>query len=127
MIELKKGEVYVAERARKGESGRGDWELITIKEKNKAAREVTIWVDNIPANAYDGCKFKITDISYLKYSSRKDSQGKWYDNVSIGASIEVIPPDPSLSFELNNPFIEDDGPFDNSDLPFDINDDTLPL
>lgn len=112
MLELKTGEVYTALRARTGSSARGNWELIVAREEGKAKKEITIWVTNVGSGVTEGGQFRIKSIESVKYSARKDNNGAWRDDVSIGATVEAVGFDQS-------PFDFEDLPFDMGDNPFD--------
>ena len=119
MLELKVGEIYKAERVRSGDSSRGSWELIGMKETGKGKKEITIWVTNVGSGVTEGGEFRIKSIESTKYAARKDNNGNWKDDVSIGATVEPV------GFS-ENPYDFSDMPFDMGDNPFDV-DEQLPL
>jgi hypothetical protein len=94
MIEIKVGEVYTAKRARSGESTRGAWQFVAVKEVDKngkeGRKEITVWVENKPVSIDEGDTFRITKIHSLKFASRKDNAGNWYDEVNCSADIEPV-------------------------------------
>lgn len=98
MIELKSGEVYTVARTRQGESAKGPWQFVAVKELIKkqdgslaeGRKEVTVWVDNKPQPISEGGKFRLGIISSVKFASRKDNTGTWRDELNVNASIEPV-------------------------------------
>ena len=98
MIELKTGDVYTASRARQGESAKGPWQFVAVKEiitrkdgsTSEGRKDVTIWLDNKPQNIAEGGKFRLGIISAVKFASRKDNAGNWRDELTVNASVEPV-------------------------------------
>lgn len=105
-LELNKG--YTAMRVRNGESSRGVWELIVVKEEGKGKKELTIWTTNSPSGVTEGNMFSIKNISSIKYGARRDNNGNWRDDVSLEAEVEPLSYTDNVVFE------------DLSDMPFDM-------
>ena len=124
MVKLDLMTGYKAERARSGDSSRGAWELIVVKENGRAKKEITIWVNNKPSGVTEGSMFRITRITSIKYGARRDSNNNWRDDVSVEADVEPMTyTDRSGGFEeLDDmgdcPFTMDDDPFANSGSAF---------
>jgi len=114
MVKLEKGGQYRAELVRSGVSQRGDWELIRVSDGKK--KSITVWPDNKPSGVVEGGDFVIEEITTVKLGARKDSQGRWFDDVSIEG---IVRPAKSVSmdYDTNLPFTIDDSPFDD-DNPF---------
>ena len=93
MIEIKVGEVYTAKRAKMGESAKGSWQFVAVKEVGKEGKEgrkeILIWVSNKPVNITDGENFRVAAINSVKFASRKDNAGVWHDEVNVEA--EIVP------------------------------------
>ena len=94
MIELKTGEVYTAARARSGESEKGPWQFVTVKEISKSGKEgrkeILIWVENKPVPSEAGGKFRIKTLRSVKFASRKGNDGEWHEEVNVSADIEAV-------------------------------------
>lgn len=138
MLKLELNTGYTAMRVRSGESSRGPWELIVVKEEGKGKKEITIWTTNSPSGVIEGNMFRIKNVSLIKYGARKDNYGNWKDDVSIEAEVEPIGYAGGDVFEdigdiSDCPFTIED-PFTNSESvygggidPFADADDKLPL
>ena len=95
MIELKRGEVYTADRTRSGESAKGGpWQFVAVKEvlpSGKPGRkEILLWVDNKPVPIEEGGSFRLDSINSVKFASRKDNAGAWHDECNITAEITAV-------------------------------------
>lgn len=90
MIELKTGEVYLATRANGGESGKGPWQYVAVREDGKGRKEIVIWVENRPQPITAESRFRIKTIHSVKFASRKDNAGVWHDEVNVSADIEPV-------------------------------------
>jgi hypothetical protein len=107
-VRINVGEEYQIARFRSGISDRGAWEVITVKEEGRSKQEVTIFPDNVPSGAKEGCNIVIKSISGVTRKKKKDSMGNWTQvDVCINAEIEAVEP-PKLE-------LEDE---DTGDLPF---------
>lgn len=139
MLKLDLNTGYTALRVRSGESSRGAWELIVVREDGKAKKEITIWATNGPSGVVEGQLFRIKNISSIKYGARKDNYGNWRDDVSIEAEVEPMAyTDGDVFEDLGDigdcPFTMGDDPFASSgdaygagEDPFADMDDRLPL
>jgi hypothetical protein len=77
MVKIVDGERYTAARFRSGESERGPWEVITVKEEGRAKQEITIFPTNIPTGVTEGGSFAIYKITSVARKKKKDSAGNW--------------------------------------------------
>jgi hypothetical protein len=113
MLKLELNTGYTAMRVRNGESSRGPWELIVVKEEGKGKKEITIWTTNSPSGVTEGNMFTIKNISMVKYGARKDGNGNWRDDVSLEAEVEPMGYTDGVVFEDL-----DDMPFSMGSDPF---------
>lgn len=127
------GEIYRAERFRSGESARGHWELISVKDQKKK-NEVTIFPTNIPTGVTERGQFRIKKITSLTNGMKKRGD-KWEVNVTCEAEIEAITTDipgfaddmPGISVDTDNVWA--DANMGDIKTPWDNDDDdySLPL
>lgn len=89
MIDIKPGSVYTAHHVASGNSDKGQWELIAIREesKGKSKKSITIWPATIPSGVATGGSFVVDRITRVKYSAKKSRDGQWYDDVSVYCDI----------------------------------------
>ena len=118
MIKIDLMAEYKAERVRSGNSSRGPWELIVVRENGRAKKEITIWANNRPSGVTEGSMFRITKITSLKYGARRDGNNNWRDDVSIEADVEPASfTDPNGFGDMDDcPFTMSDDPFANTDF-----------
>lgn len=126
-VRIAVGEEYPIFRFRSGESGRGTWEVITIREEGRSKQEVTIFPTNVPTGCREGNNVKIKSISEVARKKKKDRFGEWTQvDVCINAEVEAVEPPKEIQMaddELEGlPFMWggntglDDSPDDLSDL-----------
>lgn len=127
MVRLAKGEVYKAERVRSGNSPKGEWELIVVKNGKD---ELALWPTKVPSGVTEGGEFRIESIENVTKKKVAYKDGKlckdrsvkdveWRTEVDLNATVTPV------GFS-EAPFDFDDPPFMFDDNPFD-SDDTLPL
>lgn len=135
MLKLELNTGYTAMRVRNGESSRGHWELIVVKEEGKGKKEITIWATNSPSGVTEGNMFRIKSVSMVKYGARKDGNGNWRDDVSLEAEVEPMGYTDGVVFEDlddtpfsmgSDPFADAANAYGGGD-PFAESDDKLPL
>lgn len=125
------GEIYRAERFRTGESARGRWELVSVKDDRKK-NEITIFPVNIPTGVTERGQFRIKKIVSMTNGMKKDREGKWSVNVTCEAEIEAITSDiPGFGDDLPGIDVDVDPVWSAADAaktPWDDDDDfSLPL
>lgn len=134
MVRITTGEVYTAERVRSGNSGRGAWELIAIKEGKD---ELTLWISNPGTGITDGGQFVIKSIDIVTKKNVPYKDGRlcrdrgardvtWRMECDCNVTVEPV----GFSYSGINVSAADfdDGgelPFSMDDNPFEI--DQLPL
>ena len=112
-VSVEQGKIYTANMVRSGTSARGEWEMVTVKDKN---REITIWPDNRPTGLVDGDEFEVVDITGVKFGARKRQDGRWMDDCSCTAILKKASTS-SFSFNVDDidngelPWTMDDSPF----------------
>lgn len=134
MLKLDTQSGFKAERCRSGDSSKGSWELIVVRESGRAKKEITVWVNNRPSGITEGDMFRITNITSVKFGARRDQNNNWRDDVSIEADVESMSyTNVGVEFE-DLPFSMDGDPFANSSSGFgggdpfaEMDDDKLPL
>lgn len=136
MLKLELNTGYTAMRVRSGESSRGHWELIVVKEDGKGKKEITIWATNSPTGVTEGNMFRIKNVSMVKYGARKDGNGNWRDDVSLEAEVEPMGYTDGVVFEdlddmpftmgSNDPFADAASAYGGGSDPFADMDDKLP-
>lgn len=116
MITINLEDEYTAEKIRSGESSRGAWQLIIVKDEKNARRCVSIWANNKPVNLQERGKFRITKITNVKYGARLNANtNRWMEEVSLDADIE-----PTGFTNADNGFDDIEGI---EDCPFTVGDD----
>lgn len=124
-IRINVGDQCTAYRFRSGESERGPWEVITVKEQGPRAKaEVTVFPSNVPTSVMEGGDFIIKSISGIARKKKKDRNGEWTQvDVCIYCEVEAVAPVKleeddmnDLPFEWANDSLLDDSPDDLSDL-----------
>lgn len=123
-VRINLDEEYTAFRFRSGESERGPWEVITVKEEGRSKQEVTIFPTNVPSGVVEGGNLKMKNITSVVRKKKKDSMGNWTQvDVCIYGEVEAVEP-PKLELDEDTgdlPFTWgvsdlDDSPDDLSDL-----------
>ena len=124
------GEIYRAERVRSGESARGPWELISLKDAKKQ-NEITIFPTNNPTGVTEKGQFRIKKIVSLTNGKKKDQNGNWGVNVTCEAEIEAITTDiPGFGADIPGIEVDVDPAWtaaDSTKTPWDDDDFSLPL
>ena len=126
------GEIYRAERTRSGESARGPWELISLKDA-KRQNEITIFPTNIPTGVTEKGQFRIKKIISLTNGKKKDQNGNWAVNVTCEAEVEAIGTDiPGFAADVPGITVDADNVWSSADVssvttPWDDEDYSLPL
>ena len=90
MIQVLKGEIYRACRAKSGSNDRGSWELVAIADEKNSKRTMTLFVRNGPTGIREGQMFRVTDIVEVKYGWKRDQDQQWKPDVTLGVNIEPI-------------------------------------
>lgn len=93
------------------------YELVKIADSGKGKKSITLWT-NHPSGIDKGAKFRLKDITRVKYSSRKiPPENKWVDEVSIEADVEIVTSGYSQSPSSMGTW-QDVPPADDEMLPF---------
>lgn len=77
MLQVEKGGEYTAARFRTGDSETGKWEIIAVKEVGGAHREVSIFAANVPCGVKEHSRFRVDEITKIRFRRKKDANGKW--------------------------------------------------
>ena len=127
MNRISKGQIYNVERTFSGQSSRGPYELVVVREgEKKKNTEINIWVTNTPSGVSKGDRFRIAEITEVSYRWKKDKvwnpskrceEEGWQPSVDVNASIARIPSDlDGIDVPGNPDFDGLDNPFDNDAL-----------
>lgn len=130
MVRVVAGEVYTAERVRSGNSAKGSWELLVVKNGKD---EMTLWLENPGTGIVDGEEFRIKSIKsfekknvpYLDGRVCKDRNAKnieWRMEVVGNVTVEPVGFSQMPSDFNNLPNFEELPDFDISENPFAAND-----
>ena len=92
MLKIVKGGEYKAAKVKTGETDRGAWEMITVKEDAGAHRALTLFADNAPVDVKEGGRFRVLEINSAGPRRSKNKDGSWStaDKIIITANIEAI-------------------------------------
>ena len=103
MIEVKKGDAYIAQGVRSGVGDRGKWFLCRVSGEKKSDK-ITLWnYDGFTCTEND--TVKITDILSVKQGMKKGKgqyADKWFHETDVVCKLEV-------ASAATNPFSELDG------------------
>ena len=99
---IKTGEIYKADLVKSGNTDKGNWQLLVVKEKKK---QMAIWAVE-PIDIVAGGSFKVESIVDAALKSKKGADDKWYDQVEIHASVVAISKIETTS-EMEEPVIND--------------------
>ena len=127
MNRISKGQIYTVERTFSGQSSKGSYELVVVREgEKKKNTEINIWVTNNPSGVAKGDRFRLNEITEVSYRWKKDKvwnpskrceEEGWQPSVDVNASIARIPSDlDGIDIPGNPDFDGLDNPFDNDAL-----------
>ena len=121
MNKLEVGKVFTALEQKEGSSEKGGWEFLKTKDE-KGGNHITVFVKNRPSNVKEGASFRIEKIYSVSCGARKDSQDRWYTNVSIEADVTPVSTMPKEVAESvmnkKTPDFFEDPSFNEDELPF---------
>ena len=109
MIEIKVGQQIPLKDAKSGNSGRGAYLLIPVKDEKGYSR-VTVWADN-PAEVKNMSGSVVVEKITKVTLGRRQYQDKWYDDYSLRAILRQGETDPVMFEQIGLTVDDDDLPF----------------
>ena len=86
---IKPDEVYTAVRVSKGTSWKGPWRMIVVND-DAGNNQLPIFAFNSDVHIGDGDRFRIVEIKEVRFGFKKDENGLWKPNCSVGAIVEKL-------------------------------------
>lgn len=97
------GSVYIARKIFRGESEKGPYEVIQLKNPGPRQPMIGISVTNVPSGIREDGAFRVVSIKSVRAANTQLRSGEWVTGGKITVRAEVIPTNPADALPAVDP------------------------